>query len=97
MTQKALFFKDEETAAMVMATEDPKQQKKLGYAVKGLRRDVWEKKCDSIMKMALDAKFEQSESCRTFLKGTKKTRLVEANPNDHYCRAGLGLKDKAIW
>ena len=47
------------------------------------------------MKVALEAKFQQSEPCRSFLKGTKKTRLVEANPNDRYWRAGLGLRD--IW
>ena len=63
----------------------------------GLRNDVWESNRDRIMKAALEAKFEQSEPSRSFLKGTKKTRLVEANLNDRYWGAALGLRDKDIW
>ena len=97
MFQKAWLFKDEETAERIMASEDPKEQKRLGYRVNGLRKDVWESNRDRIMKVSLEAKFEQSEPCRSFLKGTQKTRLVEANPDDRYWGAGLGLRDKDIW
>ena len=97
MFQKAWLLKDEETAEKIMASEDPKEQKRLGYRVNGLRKDVWESNRDRIIKLALEAKFEQSEPCRSFLKGTQKTRLVEANPNDRYWGAGLGLRDKDIW
>ena len=97
MAQKALLFKDEETCARIMASDDPKEHKRLGYTVKGLRKDVWESNRDNIMKVALEAKFEQSKSCRSFLKDTKKTRLVEASPTDRYWGAGLGLRDKDIW
>ena len=97
MSHKALLFQDEETAERIMASEDPKEHKRLGYTVNGLRKDVWESNRDRIMKVALEAKFEQSEPCRAFLKGTKKTRLVEANPKDRYWGAGLGLRDRDIW
>ena len=34
------------------------------------------------MKVALDAKLKKFDACRSLLKDTKRTRLVEANPND---------------
>ena len=97
MSEKALLFKDDESAARIMASVDPKEHKWLGKTVKGLKKDVWESNRDRIMKIALEAKFEQSDICTAFLKGTKKTRLVEANPNDRYWAVGLGLRDKDIW
>ena len=97
MFQKAMVFGDEETAEKIMASEDPKEHKSLGYKVKGLKKDVWEIKRNNIMRTALEAKFEQSVACRSFLKKTKKTRLVEANPNDRYWGVGIGLRDRDIW
>ena len=97
MFRKALLFKDDETARKVIATSNPKEQKHLGYTIKGLNKDLWESKRDAIMKTALEAKFEQCDTCKTFLKNTKPNRLAEASPSDRYWGIGLGLRDQNIW
>ena len=97
MFRKALLFKDDETARKVIATSNPKEQKHLGYTIKGLNKDLWESKRDAIMKTALEAKFEQCDTCKTLLKNTKPNRLAEASPSDRYWGIGLGLRDQNVW
>ena len=97
MFRKALLFKDDETARKVIATSNPKEQKHLGYTIKGPNKDLWESKRDAIMKTALEAKFEQCDMCKTFLKNTKPNRLAEASPSDRYWGIGLGLRDQNVW
>ena len=46
----------------------------------GLRKDVWESNRARIMKGALEAKFEQSEPCRAFLKGLKENQTSGSEP-----------------
>ena len=97
MFKKALLFKDNETARKVIDTSSLKDQKHLGYTIKGLYKDLWESKQDAIMKTALKAKFEQCDTCKTFLKNTKPNRLAEASPSDRYWDIGLGLRDQNVW
>ena len=43
MYYKGMFFGDTETAAKVMKTKEPRDQKKLGRAVKNFDRPSWER------------------------------------------------------
>ena len=97
--QKALLMGDEETAEEIMKSSNPRHQKKLGYTIKDLskQKGAWASKCDSVMKDAVLAKFEQSDHCKNFLKGTRKTTLVEASPKDRYWGVGVHIRDRNIW
>ena len=90
-------FNDEVTAERILSSDDPKEHKRLGYTVAGLQKHIWEAKRDTIMRNALEAKYEQCEHCKTFLRNTKSNRLVEANPSDRYWGVGLSVRDQAIW
>ena len=73
--QKALMMGDEETAQQIMKSNNPRHQKKLGYTIKNSnkQKDMWARKCDTVMKEAVAAKFEQSDHCMSFLSSTKRT------------------------
>lgn len=58
--QKAHVFNDKNSMIKILATNDPKEQKRLGRKVKNYEESVWSSKCYMIMKRGLYAKFEQN-------------------------------------
>lgn len=97
MEQKALQFKDTETASRIMKTSDPVVQKQLGKSVAGFDRDKWEKAVPEVLLKGLRAKFIQNKLCGDFLKNTGNKVIGEANPNDPFYGIGMGLKDSNVW
>ena len=91
MEQKALQFKDTETASRIMNTSDPVIQKQLGKTVVGFNRDKWEKEVPDVLLTGLRAKFTQNKSCHDFLKNTGNKIIGEANPNDSFYGIGMGV------
>ena len=97
MAEKARLFGDEETLKMIMDTEDPGTQKKLGRVVQDFDKDVWQEdeengrpKCWNIVFKGNMAKFSQNEHLLQQLLDTDGTTLVEASPYDRVW--GVGLK-----
>lgn len=93
---KAKIFKDEVTAAKIMAATWPGDHKRLGREVAGFVEDVWEGRRDSIMDHGTFNKFDQNKAMRRVLFQSLDTQLVEAAANDRNWGIGLGINDPRI-
>lgn len=93
MFSKAKMFADEDTAAQIMATKDPRQQKALGRAVKGYDETQWAAKRSNIVAVACREKFSQNPVLLAALLDTRETTIVEASPYDRIWGIGLGEND----
>lgn len=87
--QKAHMFKDKNSMDKILATNDPKEQKRLGRKVKNYKENVWSDKCYMIMKQGLYAKFEQNPVLKERLLSISNARFVEASPYDR--KWGIGI------
>ena len=101
MHQKAMLFKDYQSAELILNCKSPYQMKRLGRRVKNFNDNEWKLVCRSVMKRALWEKFSQTNLAVTLL-ATTGTEMVEASPSD--CRWGVGLRiddprilDKKLW
>ncbi len=90
MWEKAMYFKDTETANKILKTPNPSENKKLGRQVKGFDSDVWSNVCFNIMFDVNLAKYTQIEKFRKELINTGEKILVEASPYDKIWGIGLG-------
>ena len=93
MWEKAMTFADGITAAQILKTDDPKQQKALGREVKGYDDAVWSAIRYEVVKDILRHKFKQHEPSYKALIVTTSTMLVEASPVDTVWGIGLGAGD----
>lgn len=94
MEQKALFFKDEESALKIMGTKNPKTQKSYGRKVKNFDADKWSEVAYNIVLVGNIAKFGQNENLYKFLVESEGTEIVEASPFDVIWGIGLGEYDE---
>lgn len=91
MLKKALLFNDFDTAAKIMGTKNPRDQKQFGREVKNFNKDLWEKWCRKFVYDANYAKFSQDSDLYDGLMLTRGTTLVEASPEDKIW--GIGLRE----
>lgn len=82
MAEKARIFGDEETLSKIWQTQDPKEVKKLGRAVKGYVDEVWVAKRKEVSLKANTEKFRSNRLLSKFLYETGDSILVEASPYD---------------
>ena len=99
MEQKAITFADQATASKIMKEDDPKIIKKLGYYknIQNFSQNVWDQKCQDIMKEGLFAKFTQNQHLQDFLMNTGTTQLLECNKDDKYWGIGMHLYNPNVW
>lgn len=99
MEQKALTFKDHDTAKAIMKEKSPGLQKKLGRDkhIANFSESVWNNRCLDIMATGIRAKFSQNHKLRQSLLDTGNNMLLEANPKDSYWGVGLSIRDRRIW
>lgn len=102
MHMKAIHFKDYNTAAKIMKSESPKQQKAYGRRVANYDEKEWEKVRESVMYEAIYAKFRQNPSLSKKLLQTRGTTIAEASPYDRVWGIGLSETDPkannpALW
>lgn len=102
MRIKAELFKDAEAATMIMRTPSPKEQKRLGRAVKGYADEAWDPVARDFSYIGIYHKFAQNKVLRELLLSTGNKILVEASPVDK--KWGVGLEhldlrilDKSKW
>jgi hypothetical protein len=93
MHKKALFFKDDEVAKMIMQTARPEKQKELGRSVKNYNEDAWNKVRYELVKKGLREKFSQNIELKKILLSHKQFVIVEASPFDRIWGIGYGNKD----
>jgi ribA/ribD-fused uncharacterized protein len=93
MAAKASLFADQETAAKIMATDDPALHKRLGASVRGFDEAMWHRWRLDIVFTANQAKFAQNPGAMRQLRNTAPAMLVEANPRDWNWGNGLQIDD----
>lgn len=92
MAAKAKLFKDEETLAKIMASDDPRTQKALGREVKNFDQNLWNENALSVVQHGNRCKFSQNEDAYKQLMATEGTLLVEASPKDQIW--GIGITEE---
>lgn len=98
MYEKAMRFKDTETAEKILEETDPKKIKKLGREVKNYVDEEWSKVRYSIMLNGVYAKFSQNPVCLLAILNEKfeGKSFVEGNPYDKIWSCGLDYRDSRI-
>lgn len=93
MARKAIAFKDENTLERIMLSNDPREQKQLGRAVKGYDDNKWKRIKYPLVLEGVIAKFDQNSMIQQILLDTQSLILVEASPYDDQWGIKLGLND----
>ena len=93
MFQKAMLFKDVETAALIMATNNQKRHKELGRLVKNFDPKIWDENKEQIVSLGNYYKFTQNEDLLNELLSTYPKILVEASPFDKIYGIGMSETD----
>lgn len=88
-------FGDEETAALILAAETPKEAKKLGRKVKGYDDGIWAEKRESIMEEGCYRKYTSNPVLKKMLLSYPSKEFVEASPYDKIWGIGLGEEEAA--
>lgn len=96
MFHKAILFGDQEIAAKIMRSSNPKEQKALGRQVRNYDEATWvDHRLDLMVKISV-ARFSQNEEMQRLLLSTHGTTLVEASPYDLVWGVGLSENDSRI-
>ena len=93
MALKARLFGDDSTLSAILATDDPREHKRLGRQVCHFDHDTWLHKRENIAFRGNLAKFSQNENLRLALQHTGERRLAEASPYDNIWGIGLRASD----
>ena len=93
MYKKAECFKDKDTAAKILATDDVAQIKALGRLVADYNESYWNGVRQIIVFEGLLAKFSQNEDLKERLKSTGNDILAECAVRDRIWGIGLSMKD----
>ena len=93
MASKARLFGDDTALSAILATKDPREQKRLGRHVRLFDPELWHSECEHIVLHGNLAKFSQNEEMRLALIQTGDHRLAEASPHDTLW--GIGLSARA--
>lgn len=102
MYQKAICFKDTNTAENILKISDVSQIKALGRLVKNYDDNHWNGVRQIVVYEGLLAKFSQNDELKNQLKATKDAILAECAVQDRIWSIGLSMKDenrfdKAKW
>lgn len=91
MYLKALFFKDLETAELILKTNTPKEAKKLGRKIKNFDDEAWSKVREDIMFEVVEKKFVQNPNLLMKLMDSSLNNkiFVEASPFDRIWGIGF--------
>ena len=77
---KARLLGDDLALSAILATDDPREQKRLGRHVRHFDHDLWQQECEHIVLRGNLAKFSQNEKMRLALVHTGQRCLAEASP-----------------
>lgn len=94
MYQKAICFKDTNTAENILKISDVSQIKALGRLVKNYDDNHWNGVRQIVVYEGLLAKFSQNDELKNQLKATKDAILAECAVQDRIWGIGLSIKDE---
>ena len=93
MYQKAILFKDDVIADLILTEKSPAKVKKLGREVENFDVGVWNSKSLEIVKCGNYLKFSQNKDLCDLLLSTGEEELVEASPYDKIWGIGISPED----
>ena len=93
MTSKARLSGDDTALSAILASNDPREQKRLGRRVRHFDHELWQPHCENIVLQGTLAKFFQNNEMRFALLQTGDRRLAEASPHDNLWGIGLSACD----
>lgn len=102
MYSKALIMEDNETAASILLTNSPREQKALGRKIKNFDATKWDAVKENIVTFGSFLKYTQNKDLQKHLFDTEGTVLVEASPYDKIWGIGLAedninAQDRKTW
>ena len=93
MASKARLFGDDFVLSAILATDDPREQKRLGRQVRHFDHESRQQECEHIVLRGNLTKFSQNEDMRLALMHTGQRRLAEASPQGELWGIGLSACD----
>jgi len=96
MHRKALLFNDQNSAEMILETNNPREQKEIGRCLNGFDDSIWVKNAVDIVYEGNKQKFCQNQKLLNRLFRTKGKTLVEASPTDSIWGIGLSAESPII-
>ena len=93
MASKVRLFGDDTALSAILATKDPREQKRLGRHVRIFDPELWRSEREHIVLHGNLAKFSQNEDMHLALIQTGDRRLAEASPHDTLWGIGLSAHD----
>lgn len=94
MHQKAITFNDTETAAAILATDNPGKIKALGRSVQNYRDTVWNGIRQIVVYRGLLEKFRQNPTLKQLLLATHPHILAECALRDNIWGIGMTMHDE---
>jgi len=91
---KASVFEDEDAGDLIMASNSPSEQKKLGRAVQNYDDQIWQMVALDCVTMINYAKFTQAGVALDYLLATGNDHIVEAAPWDKVWGIGMDENHK---
>ena len=93
MASRARLFGDDTALSAILASDDPREQKRLGRQVRHFDPELWQSECENIVLHGNLAIFFQNEKMHFALIQTSDRRLAEASPHDNLWGIGLSACD----
>ena len=96
MASKARLVGDDTALSAILASDDPREQKRLGRQVRHFDPELWQSECENIVFHGNFAKFSQNKEMHIALLQTGDRHLAEASPHDNLWGIGLSACDLAF-
>ena len=93
MASKARLFGDDTALSAILASDDPREQKRLGRHVRHFDPELWQSECENIVLHGNFVNISQNEEMQLALIQTGDRRLTEASPHDNLWGIGLSACD----
>ena len=96
MAFNARLFGDDTALSAILASTDPREQKRLGLQVRHFDPAEWQDECETTVFRGNLVKFSQNEEIRVALDYTGARRIAEASPHDKVWGIGLTASDPRV-
>ena len=93
MASKARLFGDDTTLSAILASDDPRKQKRIGRHVRHFAHDFWQQECENSVLRGNLAKSPKTKKCAWPSCTLCPRRLAEASPHDKLWGIGLSACD----
>ena len=95
MASKARLFGDDTALSVILASNDPREQKRLDRRVRHFDHELWQSHCENIVLQGNLAKLSQNNEMRLALLQNDDRRLAEATTHDNLWGIGLSASIRA--